>query len=153
MVEGLTSSATDQGSVAGSIGIHRARGAQRIALVRDRRLDCYRTTSSRPQDFPGDSSGEATPVPIPNTEVKLSSAEDTERVAFREHRSSPGFLRFQGQSSGRESASTLRGVGALPLRAGRPVQRRSARFARTSLICRHQRRYRQPCRRSTVGRP
>src|SRR5512145_245600 len=42
---------------------------------------------------PGDSSGEATPVPIPNTVVKLSSAEDTERAAFREHRSSPGFLR------------------------------------------------------------
>ena len=44
---------------------------------------------------PGDSGGEATPVPIPNTEVKLSSAEDTERAAFRENRSSPGFLRFQ----------------------------------------------------------
>ena len=43
---------------------------------------------------PGDSSGEATPVPIPNTAVKLSSAEDTERAAFRENRSSPGFLRF-----------------------------------------------------------
>ena len=41
---------------------------------------------------PGDSSGEAIPVPIPNTEVKLSSAEDTERAAFRENRSSPGFL-------------------------------------------------------------
>src|SRR2546422_6855858 len=42
---------------------------------------------------PGDFSGEATPVTIPNTEVKLSSAEDTERAAFRENRSSPGFLR------------------------------------------------------------
>jgi hypothetical protein len=45
---------------------------------------------------PGDSSGEAIPVPIPNTEVKLSSAEDTERAAFRENRSSPGFLRSRG---------------------------------------------------------
>ena len=27
--------------------------------------------------YPGDASGEVTPVPIPNTEVKLSSAEDT----------------------------------------------------------------------------
>lgn len=44
---------------------------------------------------PGDASGEATPVPIPNTEVKLSSAEDTERAAFRENRSSPGFLRLR----------------------------------------------------------
>src|SRR3954466_12662438 len=43
---------------------------------------------------PGDIGGEAIPVPIPNTEVKLSSAEDTERAAFRENRSSPGFLRF-----------------------------------------------------------
>ena len=50
---------------------------------------------TRSQKIPGDSSGEATPVPIPNTEVKLSSAEDTERAAFREHRSSPGFLRFR----------------------------------------------------------
>ena len=40
--------------------------------------------------YPGDASGEDPPVPIPNTEVKLSSAEDTERAAFRENRSSPG---------------------------------------------------------------
>ena len=91
MVEGLTSSATDQGSVAGSIGIHRAHGAQRNALVRDRRLDCYRTTSSRPQDFPGDSGGEATPVPIPNTEVKLSRADGTAGATLWESRTLPGF--------------------------------------------------------------
>src|SRR4029079_3631513 len=30
------------------------------------------------------------------TEVKLSSAEDTERAAFRENRSSPGFFAFPG---------------------------------------------------------
>ncbi len=53
---------------------------------------------------PGDSSGEATPVPIPNTEVKLSSAEDTERAAFRENRSSPG----SSALSGARSSSTLR---------------------------------------------
>src|SRR5215203_6096038 len=46
-------------------------------------------TSSLHKD-PGDSSGEATPVPIPNTEVKLSSAEDTQGAAPRENRSSPG---------------------------------------------------------------
>ncbi len=50
-------------------------------------------STSRCKD-PGDSSGEATPVPIPNTEVKLSSAEDTERAAFRENRSSPGSFAF-----------------------------------------------------------
>ncbi len=43
---------------------------------------------------PGDPSGEATPVPIPNTEVKLSSAEDTQGVAPRENRPSPGFFAF-----------------------------------------------------------
>jgi hypothetical protein len=43
------------------------------------------------QQDPGDTSGEAIPVPIPNTAVKLSRAEDTERAAFRENRSSPGF--------------------------------------------------------------
>ena len=67
---------------------------------------------------PGDSSGEATPVPIPNTAVKLSSAEDTERAAFRENRSSPGFLRFwaavavtDGRAHGRYHVGMVR-VGA-----------------------------------------
>ena len=60
------------------------------------------------QQDPGDASGEAIPVPIPNTEVKLSSAEDTERAAFRENRSSPGFCAFQGV------------FGSLQLREDRP---------------------------------
>ncbi len=38
--------------------------------------------------FPGDYSEEVTPVPIPNTEVKLFSADDTALVW--ESRSSPG---------------------------------------------------------------
>lgn len=50
------------------------------------------------QQDPGDASGEAIPVPIPNTEVKLSSAEDTERAAFRENRSSPGSCAFRATS-------------------------------------------------------
>ena len=37
----------------------------------------------------GDYSGEVPPVPIPNTEVKLSRAESTCRVTDREDRSSP----------------------------------------------------------------
>jgi LysM repeat protein len=44
------------------------------------------------QAEPGDCSGEAIPVPIPNTEVKLSSAENTEGAAPRQDRSSPGSL-------------------------------------------------------------
>ena len=39
----------------------------------------------------GDNSREDTPVPIPNTEVKLSSAEDTWREAAWEIRTSPVF--------------------------------------------------------------
>ena len=37
----------------------------------------------------GDNSREDTPVPIPNTEVKLSSAHDTRRETVRESRSLP----------------------------------------------------------------
>jgi hypothetical protein len=59
---------------------------------RPRRIDVGRCRHLPDAYNPGDSSGEATPVPIPNTEVKLSSAEDTERAAFRENRSSPGLL-------------------------------------------------------------
>ena len=40
----------------------------------------------------GDNSGEATPVPISNTEVKLLSADDTWRVTAWESRTLPVFL-------------------------------------------------------------
>ena len=59
------------------------------------------TSSLHTHEDPGDSSGEATPVPIPNTEVKLSSAEDTQGAAPRENRSLPGsfaLLRLEGSS-------------------------------------------------------
>ena len=48
------------------------------------------------QAEPGDCSGEAIPVPISNTEVKLSSAENTEGAAPRQDRSSPGSLASWG---------------------------------------------------------
>ena len=44
----------------------------------------------------GDNSEEDTPVPIPNTEVKLFSADDTWREAAREIRTSP--VRKKGHS-------------------------------------------------------
>src|SRR6266542_3737242 len=73
------------------IGVLRIDGAAATTRRAARRLP------RRPDvQNPGDPSGEATPVPIPNTEVKLSSAEDTERAASRENRSSPGFWRFRG---------------------------------------------------------
>ena len=37
-----------------------------------------------------DNNAEVTPVPIPNTEVKLRSADDTRRAAARESRKSLG---------------------------------------------------------------
>lgn len=40
--------------------------------------------------FPGDYCGEATPVTIPNTAVKLSRADDTAGVILWESRSLPG---------------------------------------------------------------
>jgi hypothetical protein len=99
MVEGLTSSATDQGSVAEDLGRSLTTPKSEISPKAPRAEHLARATvaaETHPDaENPGDSSGEATPVPIPNTEVKLSSAEDTERAAFRENRSSPGFLRFR----------------------------------------------------------
>jgi LysM repeat protein len=101
---------------------------------------------------PGDSSGEATPVPIPNTEVKLSSAEDTERAAFRENRSSPGLFAFRGLcwnatsvsrdayvGSGRHSA-ILRGMSAVeavpqPVPSIEPGTARVPRWARLPTQC------------------
>ena len=43
-------------------------------------------------DFPGDYSGEVTPVTIPNTEVKGSSADGTSRVTSWESRTLPGIF-------------------------------------------------------------
>ena len=42
--------------------------------------------------FPGGHGGGATPVPIPNTAVKSSSADGTARAAWWESRTSPGLL-------------------------------------------------------------
>ena len=57
------------------------------------------------QFFPGGYGGEETPVPIPNTEVKLPSADGTAGESLRESRSLPGFFvifyRFPGSSIGR----------------------------------------------------
>ncbi len=45
------------------------------------------------QSFPGDDAGRATPVPIPNTEVKPSRADGTAGATLWESRKSPGFFR------------------------------------------------------------
>src|SRR5689334_9117381 len=99
MVEGLTTSATDQ-AVRSWIR-YSDTGNTSKSTIND--FSAPRTLLSATvlpitiqQQDPGDTSGEAIPVPIPNTEVKLSSAEDTERAAFRENRSSPGFCASTG---------------------------------------------------------
>ena len=42
--------------------------------------------------MPGDHSGDVTPVPIPNTEVKLPCADGTARVTVWESKKLPGFI-------------------------------------------------------------
>jgi hypothetical protein len=95
MVEGLTTSAPDQGSGATDPASDPGNTTKSTIsrLLRRPALDVCATVLpiTIQQQDPGDTGGEAIPVPIPNTEVKLSSAEDTERAAFRENRSSPGF--------------------------------------------------------------
>src|SRR4051794_25448047 len=107
MVEGLTSFSTDQGSEADP-GYHLKMPGEIEVLQSAPRADigvrAGRCRSTIHAQNPGDTGGEATPVPIPNTEVKLSSAEDTERAAFRENRSSPGFLRFRANLITRPTA-------------------------------------------------
>src|SRR5512144_2968674 len=105
----------------------------RIVFIRQapESTDARRSRHIPDADKPGDSSGEATPVPIPNTEVKLSSAEDTERAAFRENRSSPGLLHLRPSRAARPvaivpgSTRTRRLAQDLSARAGAVVLARS----------------------------
>ena len=94
MVEGLTTSAPDQ-AVRGKDPVFGILVNTSKSTINDfgapRSWERAGAADHIQQQDPGDTSGEAIPVPIPNTEVKLSSAEDTERAAFRENRSSPGF--------------------------------------------------------------
>ena len=45
----------------------------------------------------GDNDGEGPPVPIPNTAVKLTGAEDTWMVTSRENRASPAYKDRKGK--------------------------------------------------------
>ena len=71
--------------------------------------------------FPGGNSGEATPVPIPNTEVKLSRADGTAGATLWESRTLPGFFPkardfdrglspFSGTGSGVATARSTYGI-------------------------------------------
>ena len=72
-----------------------------VATYRMTRRDRAIAAHSRPSQastcscfyvFPGGNSGEATPVPIPNTEVKLSRADGTAGATLWESRTLPGFV-------------------------------------------------------------
>ncbi len=51
------------------------------------------------QRIPGDHTGGATPVPIPNTEVKPSRADDTAAVRLWESRALPGSSEAHGRTN------------------------------------------------------
>ena len=53
------------------------------------------------RNISGDNNEEEIPVPIPNTEVKLFSAEDTYGLPCWENRKSPDFFIFLVSSAGR----------------------------------------------------
>jgi hypothetical protein len=55
-------------------------------------LLCSLEGARRAFNHSGEFNGEATPVPIPNTEVKLSRAENTWLETARKGRSSPDFF-------------------------------------------------------------
>ena len=57
---------------------------------------------------PGDHGGGVTPVPIPNTAVKPSSADGTARAAWWESRTLPGF--FDNLDATKTEPSDLRGL-------------------------------------------
>ena len=69
--------------------------------------------------FPGGHRGGETPVPIPNTAVKPSSADGTSGVTPWESRSLPGIFLF---------ACLLDPIGSLLFSAMRPVAGREGRF-------------------------
>jgi hypothetical protein len=68
----------------------------------------------RAHEVSGGDSGEEPPVPIPNTEVKLASADGTRGVGPWESRSPPGF--FRGAAAGRPLSFVVRApdTGTMP---------------------------------------
>src|SRR5512139_536021 len=66
---------------------------------------------SKNEFHPGDHGGGVTPVPIPNTAVKPSSADGTARVAWWESRTSPGFFLLLRREAAAPDAVTDKGPG------------------------------------------
>ena len=61
----------------------------------------YMVVNKFAKSLPGDHGGGETPVPIPNTEVKPSSADDTAGATLWESRSLPGFFISGNRINGR----------------------------------------------------
>ena len=74
-------------------------------------------------DVPGGDGGEATPVTIPNTEVKLFSADGTVREAARESRTLPGTLHKKPRLSKTDGAFLFLPTGLRKCRGSPPVHR------------------------------
>ena len=63
----------------------------------------------------GDDDGEVPPVPIPNTEVKLTRAQDSSLETARENRKSPTFIWPVGQAVKTEASHAFN-IGSIPVR-------------------------------------
>ena len=70
----------------------------------------------------GDNGLKVTPVPIPNTKVKLQSADGTAEEALWKSRSSPGYI-FRDSSTVEHPAVNRRVVGSNPTRGAIEFQR------------------------------
>ena len=75
----------------------------------------YTVASNLIYTISGDNGVEVPPVPIPNTEVKLNSAESTWLDTAWEDRSSPDFISLTRETEGHSSANLLKGTTKPPL--------------------------------------
>ena len=86
----------DGGQVDGQVDRYVATNHQSQRVIRRTRIESAHfsiSTARASNVFPGGNSEEATPVPIPNTEVKLSRADGTAGATLWESRSLPGSFR------------------------------------------------------------
>ena len=90
------------------------------SLRNDKRVSCKRYS------IVGVNDDEGPPVPIPNTVVKLISAENTWREAAREDRSAPTYIFSSIAQSVEHAAVNRRVVGSSPTGGAKIGKRKSA---------------------------